>query len=425
MKFATPRGMRDWPPAEAAKLNRVLDTVRSVFERYGFAPLETPAVENFELFAAKGGVGGAVRDEIYCFKDKSGRELALRFEFTASLARFILNNPNIPKPFKRWQTGLVWRYNEPQALRYREFWQADIDIVGTTSPLADAECLAATVDALCAIGFEKFVIRISNRKLTETVLGKLGVPKGKMFDIFRTIDKRSKLSDTEIRKEFKQRGLDAKTIDKIFEFIDLCGGPDVLEKIKKKFGNVAGLDELAELFKLTGQLGINKWLALDMSLVRGLDYYTGLVFEVAIGDKKIGAGGGGRYDNLIKSLGGLDLPATGISLGISRILGIADELGLLEDRPPAKLFVAPVGDAVRAEALKIVKQLRDKGVSCETDLLDRKLAKQLEYAAALKIPFVAIVGPEELKKNAVKLRDMGSGSERVVKVSEVLAALAQ
>jgi histidyl-tRNA synthetase len=225
-------------------------------------------------------------------------------------------------------------------------------------------------------------------------------------------------------KELKGKGIDAKTIGKIFDFIGLYGDKGVLAKLKKGYGNVAGLDELTGLFAMTEQYGIGKWLALDMSLVRGLDYYTGLVYEVAIGDKKIGAGGGGRYDNLVKSLGGQATPATGISLGISRIFGIAEELGMLKDRPTAKVFVAPVSDDVRAEAMKIVRQLREQGIACETDLLNKKLGKQLEYAAALKIPYVAIVGPAELKEKSVKLRDMASGKEQTLMIDKLKALFA-
>ncbi len=416
-RFAPPKGMRDLLPADAVKMNWILDTVRSSFEKYGFMPLQTPAVESFELLSAKGGLGEAVKDEIYYFKDKSDRELGLRFDLTMSLMRFVLSNQNLPKPFKRWQAGCAWRYDNPQAMRYREFIQADIDIVGAAGPMADAELLAAAVDALRALGFDDFKVRISNRKLTEAVLEKLGVPKAKMADVFRSIDKRGKISDDDMKKELK--GIDAKVIGKIFDFIGLYGDKNVLAKLKKGYGSVAGLDELTELFAMTEQYGIGKWLALDMSLVRGLDYYTGLVYEVAIGDKKIGAGGGGRYDNLVKTLGGQEMPATGISLGISRIFGIAEELGMLKDRPTAKVFVAPVNDAVRSDALKIVKHLRDRGVACETDLLNKKLGKQLEYAAALKIPFVAIVGPEELKSSSVKMRDMLSGVEKKIKIDEI------
>jgi len=423
MIFQPPKGMRDWAPAEAAKLNWIMDTVRSSFEKYGFMPLQTPAVESFELLSAKGGLGEAVKDEIYYFKDKSDREIGLRFDLTMSLMRFVLSNQNMPRPFKRWQMGCAWRYDNPQAMRYREFIQADVDIVGAAGPMADAELLAAAVDALRALGFDDFKVRISNRKLTEAVLEKLGVPKAKMADVFRSIDKRSKISDDDMRKELKDKAIDAKIIGKIFDFIGLYGDKGVLAKLKKGYGNVAGLDELTELFAVTEQYGIGKWLALDMSLVRGLDYYTGLVYEVAIGDKKIGAGGGGRYDNLVKSLGGQATPATGISLGISRLFGIAEELGMLKDMPTAKVFVAPVNDDVRSDALKIVKQLRDQGVACETDLLNKKLGKQLEYAAALKIPYVAIVGPEELKQKSVKLRDMASGKEQILKKEKIKNAI--
>ncbi|MEM7824217.1 MAG: ATP phosphoribosyltransferase regulatory subunit, partial [Candidatus Aenigmatarchaeota archaeon] len=246
--FQPPKGMRDWVPADAAKLNWMLDTVRAVFEKYAFQPLCTPAVESFELLSAKGGLGEAVKDEIYYFRDKADRELGLRFDLTMGLVRFVLNNSGIQKPFKRWQIGSSWRYDNPQALRYREFIQADIDIIGVPGALADAECLAATVDALRAIGFKDFKIRISNRKLTEAVLESMGVPKQKMLDVFRSIDKRGKITDEEIKKELKQKGIDAKIIEKIFSFIRMYGGPELLEKIKEKFGAIPGLDELEALF---------------------------------------------------------------------------------------------------------------------------------------------------------------------------------
>ncbi|MFH0829600.1 MAG: histidine--tRNA ligase [Candidatus Aenigmatarchaeota archaeon] len=403
MTFQPPKGMRDLPPQTAAQYNYVLDKLREVFERYGFMPLDTPVLEDFALFAAKGGAGEAIRDEIYCFKDKSDRELALRFEFTASLARFILNNPTVAKPFKRWQAGKVWRYENPQAMRYREFWQADVDIIGSPSPLADVECLACFCECMRALGFKDFRIRVNDRKAMENALSKV-VPKEKIGDAFRAIDKLEKIGKEAVSEELKGKGLDAVKVLKAIELKE----SELLGKSK----------ELQELMRLARLFGIEKNLKIDFSLVRGLEYYTGLVFEVYCG-ADVSCGGGGRYDNLIKSFGGPDLPATGISFGVSRLVAVMEERGMFNELKPRTVFVAPVNDSVRDEALRITALLREKGVRCETDLLDRKLPKQLEYASALGLPYVIVVGPKELEKKSVRLRDMNSGKEKDVKIEQL------
>src|SRR3990172_7812713 len=194
-----PKGTRDILPEEMEKMQFIIDVFKDVAERYGFKPLDTPAFESFELLAKKG-AGEQIRDEIYSFKDKSGRELGLRFDLTLPLARFIINNPNLSKPFKRYQMGKVWRYDNPQALRYREFGQLDVDVVGTGSMQADAECLKVAVDFLQAIGLKDFSIRLNNRKLLENVLIKMGVEKGKVVEAFRLIDKMDKIGMEKVKK---------------------------------------------------------------------------------------------------------------------------------------------------------------------------------------------------------------------------------
>jgi histidyl-tRNA synthetase len=416
MSYQPAKGTRDLLPEEMRKWQWVIDRIREVYERYGFAPLETPAFESFELLSAKGGLGEAVREEIYNFKDKGGRELGLRFDFTVPLARVLANNPNLPRPFKRYQIGKVWRYDNPQALRYREFWQADADTIGSQSMMADAECIAVAVDCLKAIGFKEFNIRVNNRKLIEGIMEKVGVPKEKVADAFRSIDKMDKIGESGVERELDGKGIDAK---KVLAAVRLEGkNEELLQKVEEKFGASDGLNELKELLKLAKQMGMEKWIKIDLSLVRGLDYYTGPVFEVALGGG-VSAGGGGRYDKLIKVMGGPDLPATGISLGLSRVIAIADEKGLLKADPPVRVFVAAVNDWVRPDALKIVQSVRNDGIAAETDIAGRKLAKQMEWAGAAGFPFVAIVGPEELKKGSVKLRDMKTGKEKLVKTEKL------
>jgi histidyl-tRNA synthetase len=401
-----PRGMHDLPPQEAAKLNLAIQEFRAVFQSYGFLPLETPCVESFELLAAKGGLGEGVRDEIYCFKDKAGRELGLRFDLTMSLARFVITNPNLPKPFKRWQIGRAWRYDEPQRGRYREFWQADIDIVGAPPPLADAECCAVAADCLKAIGITNFTIRVNNRPLLEEILLSHDVSASALLDAFRIIDKLGKFPEETIKAELKQRNIDPSVLDSL-----LVEGKN--ESILQRLQKYPSSSELRSFCDVAKKFGISDHIRIDPALARGLDYYTGLVFEIAIGNERLSCGGGGRYDNLISALGGQSTPATGISLGLSRLLDFIQE-------PKSKLIlVAPVSEELREKALEICQKLRSQRIPCVVDLLGRSFSKQLDYANNQKIPYVLIIGQRELGAGRVKLRDMIGRSEREIPLEKI------
>ena len=400
-----PKGTRDILPEEMEKMQFIVNVFASTAERYGFKPIDTPAFENLELLSKKG-AGEQIRDEIYSFKDKSGRELGLRFDLTLPLARFIINNPNLSKPFKRYQMGKVWRYDNPQALRWREFYQLDVDIVGTSSMLADAECLKFAVDFLQKIGFKDFSIRLNNRRLLENLLIKMGIDKGRVVEAFRIIDKMDKIGAEKVRKGLLDIGVETS-------FLKMLEEKNVLREIEYKFPNLEGLEELKELLNYLKVLGIEKFVKLDLSLARGLEYYTGSVFEVSLRNEKVSFGGGGRYDKLIKTLGGPDLPATGISFGLDRIVSILDY------KPSKKrVFVAFISDKVKDKAIEICSSLRQENI-CDMDLTDRKLTKQLEYANSLKYDFVVIVGESEIRNNSVKLKDMKTGLEKIVKISEL------
>lgn len=434
-KLQPPKGTRDILPEDARKLQKIIEVCKCVFEKYGFEPLFTPAFENFELFSAKGGIGKAVRDEIYCFKDKSDRDLALRFEFTASLARFILNNPNVQKPFKRYQIGTVWRYDNPQALRYREFWQADIDIVGSAGLLADVECLAAVCEILDILGFKEYIIRVNNKILVQELLRNF-IKEDKIRNALRIIDK---LDETDQKRNWVIRELsklfnpeeDYKVND-LFEILEIKTSlknwtnlRDKIEDRKLTISDAAAYTRFKNLYELCKEFGIEKRIQIDMSLVRGLDYYDspffGLVYEIIIGDSKVSCAGGGKYDNLIKDLGGPNIPATGISLGLDRILEIMKEKKMFEiKRSNTKIYVANVDDSMMNDAIEIVQGLRKNNISSQMNLMQRNLSKQLEYASSLDIPFVLIVGPKELKKRSVKLRDMKSGKEKLIKIKDIV-----
>lgn len=410
--FQPAKGTRDIPPEEMRRLLFVFDTCRKVFEKYGFAPLETPAFENFELLAAKGGEG--VKDEIYFFKDKGGRELGLRFDMTVGLARFIANNPNIQKPLKRYAFGKVWRYDNPQAMRWREFYQLDIDVVGSPQVGADAECLACFCECLDSLGIRNYYIRINNRNLLKTFLASKGVLEKNMDAWFRTIDKLDKIGKDGVKKEFLEKGFDKKIVKNVL---------NNLEKVSKnpeKLKNMDGYQELARMMELAKPYNISDKLKFDISLVRGLEYYTGLVFEIGIKDLKVSLGGGGRYDKMIKAFGGPDLPATGISFGLSRLLQYMEENNIFNlPKNIVKVFVANVDDDSKEYCLNVAQKLRGENIPAETDLMGKKLSKQMEYASSAEIPFVAIAGSEEIKQKSVKLRNMKTGEEKMIKAEKL------
>jgi histidyl-tRNA synthetase len=413
MRFLPPRGMKDIIGRDAIQFQKLVEIVRKIFEKYGFYPFITPAVESFKLLSAKGGLGEAVKNEIYYFKDRANRELGLRFDLTMPLARVILNNPQLPKPIRRYQISRVWRYDEPQAMRWREFWQADVDVIGTESLLADVECLACSCEVLEKLGFKRFFIRVNNREVVEDVF-KNFVPRNKMQQCFRIIDKIDRIGKERAKKELRRIKIDPK---KVFEVVEMKGSNrEVIKKLRKKFGKVKGLEKIEEILSLSKIYGIEKRMKFDLSLVRGLDYYTSLVYEIYTG-LRVSCGGGGRYDNLIENLGGPPLPATGISLGLSRIFELMRSVKI--QKTTSRVFIATSSPKVLKKAIEIAEQLRDEGIGCEFDLMNRSLVKQLKYANSMQIPFVVVVGEKEIKKGKVRLRDMQKGVEKEIKIKSI------
>ena len=402
MKFQPPKGTRDLMPEDAAKMQKIIEIVRSTFERYGFEPLMTPAFESFELLSAKGGLGEAVKDEIYYFKDKSNRELGLRFDLTMPLARVASSNPQIPKPFKRYAIDTVWRYDNPQAKRWRQFFQADVDIVGSTGIDADAEVIAVACKCLEALGFKDFRIRTNDRGLLERFLKSIGLEK--TVDVFRTIDKLDKIGEDGVEAELKSKGIDERRINEIIKFIK--SGKNT--EFKQLLGKLAAY-------------GCEKYVDIDFSLVRGLEYYTGIVFEINLG-ANVSCGGGGRYDSLIRTVGGVDLPATGISLGLDRILEVMKEKKMFDEKKITKVFVANAGDTLK-DAIEIAESLRGKGIDCQTNVMEWSLAKQMEYASKSGIPYVIIVGEKEIASKKFKLRDMKRKVEEELEFENIIKRL--
>ncbi len=428
--FQTPRGTRDFLPEEMIKRNFIINTFKKVFENYGFSPFETPAFENFELLAAKGSGGDEIKDQIYYFKDKSNRELGLRFDLTVPMARVVANNPQLPKPFKRYCIARAWRYEEIRKDRFREFWQCDVDTVGSSIMEADAEILAVAVDSLKALGFKKFIVKLNNRKILSALIDYVDVPKNKKYDVFRAIDKLDKFGEDTVKDELKKAGLKPKQKKELLELIKMEGSPEEMikkaENILQSAIGFEGLSELKKIVEISESYGFIDRIVIDFSLARGLDYYTGPIFEVIdTSGKNIGSlAGGGRYDDLIELFGGRPTPATGISLGIERIVEVMEQEKMLNlPKTKVKVFVANVNEDVKTNTVEIAKQLRDEGIPCQIDLMNRNLKKQLEFADSMDIPFSLIIGPEEVKKKTVKFRDMKKREESRMKLGKVIKKL--
>jgi len=435
MKFQPPKGTRDFLPEEMVKREFVINTIKNVFVRYGFDPLETPVFENFEVLAVKGGLGEDVRKQVFYFEDKAEREMGLRPELTIGMARVIAANPQLPKPFKRYCIAPVWRYEEITAGRKREFYQCDIDVAGSESMEADAECIACAVECFKSLGFKEFKIKINNRKILEGFLELIkkevepeAIVEFSSVEVFRAIDKMSKIGLEGVKEELKKIGFKGSQIDELLKIASIKGsfeyvmkkGREVLKGIKIAED---GLDELEEVFKFSEVYEISDYFELDFGLARGLDYYTGPIFEIAVETKRsIGSiAGGGRYDNLIGLLGGRPVPATGISLGIERIIEIMKDEGMFNlPKTKVKAFVANVNEKVKDETAKIAQELRKNGISCQTDLMGRNLTKQLELADNLGIPYAIIVGEKELKEGKFKLKNMKEKSEKDFSLKEII-----
>lgn len=424
--FQTPRGTRDFLPAEMLKRNWVMDQIRAVFQIYGYGPMSTPAFESWDLLKKKSGEDAV--NQIYYFKDKSDRELGLRFEWTASLARVVATHRELPKPFKRYAIGPVWRYERPSDMRWREFWQADVDIVGVADPIADTEVLAVAVDSLRAIGFKGFKIRLNDRRLLEALVEISGLPKERYIEAFRAIDKRGKIGDKGVLEELDKISDSKESSQKLLDLTSIKGAPsEVISKARELVEGIKkGLDAceaLSSIVEYAEGYGITGDIVVDLGLARGLDYYTGPVFEVyAEGFENEGSiAGGGRYDELIEIFGGEPTPMTGVSLGLDRLVALLERTGVFEGLNLApRVYVVSASESVRPKAIEVTQQLRRAGVSTDMDLLSRGMRKQLDNANTKGVSKVVIVGERELAEGCVAVRDMSTAEQKKVKIEELL-----
>jgi len=420
-EMRTVRGMRDLMGQEMLVKNYLMATAVEVFEQYGYEPLDSPVMELWETLSAKG--GEEVEAETFKFQDKGNRDVGLRFDLTVPLARIAATNPHLPKPYKRYALGKAWRYDRPQAGRYREFEQADVDIVGSDSPAADAEVVLIALEFLRRILGKDYLLRINNRKVLRGMTEKAGVPEAQAFECFRAIDKLDKIGREGVLKELKDRGIGNQQSEFLIDAIAIKGnGPETLQKFRDLLQGsqigLEGVDELTLMSEIFEESGVGKLVEFDMSLARGLDYYTGPVFEgIYLGKPTVGSIlGGGRYDHLIEKFGGQPTPATGISLGIGRLIEVVIARGGVKDlAKPLDVFVAPIKRPMLRYATALQTDLVRNGISCEVDLMERPLKKLLQQADSKMARFTVIVGERDIAKGEVSVRNMSSKETEQVK----------
>ncbi|RLE59969.1 MAG: histidine--tRNA ligase [Thermoprotei archaeon] len=419
--FQPPRGTRDWLPEENIKRRVVSERIREVFERYGYGEVVTPAFEHLDLLVAK--AGEEVKQQIYWFKDKAGRSLGLRFELTTPIARIVASRLDMPRPTRFYYIQPVWRYEEPQKGRYREFWQAGIELIGVSGPEGDAEVIAVTYRSIRHAGLERFSIHVSDRRIVEEIVLQSGISAERLDDALRVLDKLDKRGKDYVIEELVKMGANESSVEEMLSTLEE-GSLDL--DLKSDRGK-EGLNHLSRTVELLNDSYSIK-VKVDYSIVRGLAYYTGLVFEVKTGvTGEMGSiAGGGRYDDLVSIVGGPHIPATGMSIGLERLIeSLLIEGKLKEFTYRNDVVVIPVKYSwdILKKCIEIAEKIRAGGLSTIVDYSVRSLTKSLEKASKRGFRFAVIIGPKELKENQVTLRDLENWKEYKVSIDNILDAI--
>lgn len=418
--FQLPRGTRDFTPEEMEKRRYVEENMASTFKSFGYGEIQTPTFETLELFTAKS--GDSIIDEIYAFSDKGNRELALRPELTAPAIRFYVEKMQMePKPLKLFYFGNCFRYDRPQKGRYREFWQAGCEIVGTNTPEAYAELVAMAYTILKNVGLKNIQLNIGNLNIINSTFTKLGLSKDDQKKLLPLIDK-SQFDD--VFSLLSDLGI---TNDSTKEFIDILQTSDI-NKIKKFIQeDASAMDELSNLEKILDLLKSSfnvKDFQIKMSIVRGLDYYKGLVFEIdapVLGAEKQLCGGG-AYD-LVTLFGGRETPTAGFAVGFDRTILALEIEKFAFPSLKTDVYIIPVSEEMIGKSIEIAQNLRKEGILTDLDLLRRGIGKSLKYANSKNAEKVIIIGPKELENDSVTLRDMKAGDQEVVKIADIVSKL--
>lgn len=402
------KGFRDLLPKQMLIRNKVMSVLKEVFERYGFEPLQTPTLEYADVLLGK--YGEEAEKLMYIFDDPGGRKVGLNYDLTVPTARVMSQYQNIPKPFKRYQIQSAYRAENTQKGRYRQFMQCDFDVLGSSSPLSDAEILAVISDVFTKLNLPNFIIKVNSRQILFSLMEKAGIPETMRFPTLQSVDKLDKKPEEEVREELFKKGLSKTQISLLFQ----C--------LKDAEPN----ENLTQIIELAQGLGA-KNIMFDPRMVRGLDYYTGMIVETVVTEPKIGSvTGGGRYDTLIQSLGGPEMKAVGASIGMDRVCDVIEELNLWEEmkETATQVLVTIFSPETLSASLDVTTFLRENGIN--TDIyqdMESKLEKQLKYANQKGIPYVVIIGEDEVKENVVMLKNFQDGTQQKVQKEELLSLL--
>jgi len=412
-----PRGMKDFDTDEMVKIDFVRQKFLETARVFGFNLMEPSPIELLSVLEAKS--GSSIRDEIYQFKDKGDREVALRFDFTVGLTRYVASQKNLKLPVKLSSFGGVWRYDEPQKGRYRFFHQWNIETFGNLNVEHDAELIEFTSRFFNNLKLQNISIDINHRKLVESYINNVFESNDVtlLHDIFRAVDKIQKKSKDEILQEYKQKGHSSEKLEKILEFSNLKGTPSEIEK-SFDTSSLDGWNELCTLYDSLKNRGIEN-IRINFGIVRGLDYYSGIVFEAFDTTSDLGAlVGGGRYDSLPKIFGRDDLGATGVAGGVERIILRLDEQGISCIATNDTISVLYVNDELKSDAINCVSKLRKLGISVNIDLTTKSLKKQMEISSGSK--FSIIFAPKEFAEKNIVLRNMIDKTEKQISLDELI-----
>lgn len=452
LKPSIPKGTRDFSPLETARRNYIFDTIREVFGLFGFAAIETPAMENLSTLMGKYGEEGdkllfkilnsgdflAKADTAAINEGESNRaaasicEKGLRYDLTVPFARYVVQHRNdITLPFKRYQIQPVWRADRPQKGRYREFFQCDADIVGSDSLLNEVELLQM-IDSVFSRLNIRVAIKLNNRKVLAGIAEILGFP-DKIIDITVAIDKLDKIGIEAVNAELIERGLTDEAVKRLQPILSISGDIEsrlnaIADTLKDSGTGMKGVEELRTVITLTRQLGLNAQLDLDVSLARGLNYYTGTIIEVKALDVAIGSiSGGGRYDNLTGIFGMPGVSGVGVSFGADRIYDVLSTLNLFPDSlsGTSKVMFTCLGEQEAIASMQAIKSLRANGISCEIYPDNAKMKKQMSWADARSIPYVAIIGSDELESSTITLKEMATGQQQLLTVTQIIEKLSE
>lgn len=438
MDLTPVRGSRDFLVEEKLLRDWAMQRLKSVFERFGFNPIETPAIENWEVLSSKYAGGAEILKETYKLTDQGKRELGLRYDQTVPTCRVLASNPRLAMPFKRYSIAPVWRDGPIKLGRYREFYQCDIDIFGVPSQAAEAEIVAVLKAGFDALGIN-CKLKINNRKVLDGLLESCGVSAEQATPVILSLDKLEKIGAKEVQKEMEEKGVSASSARKVLELfdeLDKLGNDKLMARLEKILAGKSqilgsGTQGLAELKQLIGYVKLygiaDDFYEIKTSLARGLSYYSSTVFEGYVPGSIIKSSicGGGRYDEMVGKFSGKEkVPATGVAFGFESICELLKEKvangGKIEGvrKTSVEVFVIPIKD--QPFAFEVAQELRAQGVNVAIDLLGRNITKNLDYCSKQGIPFAAIIGDKEAAEKKINLRNLVSGEEKLVSVSDAV-----